>query len=281
MDPSDKLIWDAAYDEEYDGLVSLPTWEVISDEQFRLLSKGKKALPTMAIATIKYDNHNRPKRAKYRIVILGNHDHHTWSREDTAAPVLSQLELRLLTTLAVHNKRVLKNCDVKQAFIQSSLPPDEEYFLRPPPGCQWSKPGQYWRLLRSLYGLKRAPKLWFTMLSDHLQSMGLQCSPTSPCLFIGTLIEGEPPIYVGIYVDDVIYFSASDTVERKFEELLSSIGEVDFMGQVSLFLGIDFSWVHHSDGNLSVHLTQQSFAETLVDSLGFNHLAQSTFLTPY
>ncbi len=35
MDPSDKLIWDAAYDEEYDGLVSLPTWEVISEAQFR------------------------------------------------------------------------------------------------------------------------------------------------------------------------------------------------------------------------------------------------------
>jgi hypothetical protein len=170
---------------------------------------------------------------------------------------------------------------VKQAFIQSNLPPDEEYFLHPPSGCQRSKPGQYWRLLRSLYGLKRAPKLWFNMLSDHLKSMGLQCSPTSPCLFMGTLIEGAPAIYVGIYVDDIIYFSTSDAVERKFEELLSSIGDVDFMGQVSLFLGIEFSWVYHSDGNLSVHLTHQSFAETLVESLGFNHLEQSTFLTPY
>jgi hypothetical protein len=27
MDSNDKLIWDAAYDEEYDGLVSLPMWE--------------------------------------------------------------------------------------------------------------------------------------------------------------------------------------------------------------------------------------------------------------
>ncbi len=97
----------------------------------------------------------------------------------------------------MYHKRVLKNGDVKQAFIQSSLPPDETYFLRPPPGCPRSKPGQYWRLLRSLYGLKRAPKLWYTMLSSHLKSMGLQCSSTSPCLFKGTLIPGEPPIYVG------------------------------------------------------------------------------------
>jgi hypothetical protein len=64
LSPSDKSIWDAAYDEEYDGLESLPTWEVITEEQFRLLSKGQCALPTMAIATIKYDANNRPKRAK-------------------------------------------------------------------------------------------------------------------------------------------------------------------------------------------------------------------------
>jgi hypothetical protein len=76
----------------------------------------------MAIATIKYDVHNRPKRAKYCLVVLGNLDYHTWSKEDTVAPVLSQLELRLLTSLAVYHKCVLKNCDIKQAFLQSTLP---------------------------------------------------------------------------------------------------------------------------------------------------------------
>jgi acid phosphatase class B len=73
---------------------------------------------------------------------------------------------------------------------------------------------------------------------------------------VGTLIEGQPPIYVGIYVDDIIYFSSSDAVEQKFEALHSTLGDVDFMGQVSHFLGIEFSWVHHDDGNVSVSLTQ-------------------------
>jgi hypothetical protein len=106
-------------------------------------------------------------------------------------------------------------------------------------------------------------------------------SENSPCLFFGTLIEGEPPIYVGIYVDDMIYFSASDNVERKFESLLSTIGSVDFMGQVSLFLGIEFTWVHHEDGHLSVSLTQQSFSETLIDSMGLKPASILTFTTPY
>jgi hypothetical protein len=159
--------------------------------------------------------------------------------------------------------------------------PEEEYFLRPPSGCPRSQPGQYWRLLRSLYGLKRAPKLWFEMLSNHLKSMGLTCSDTSPCLFTGVLLPGHPPIYVGIYVDDIIYFSSSNAVEQQFEASLSTIGTVDFMGQVSLFLGTEFSWIHHPDGHVTVSLTQQSFIETLIESLGITSLRSSSFTTPY
>jgi len=254
---------------------------VLNEAQFKQLSKGMKPLPTMAIATIKYDEQNRPKRVKYWLVVLGNHDPHQWSKEATAAPVMSQLELRILTSLAVFDRQVLKNCDIKQAFVQSSLPTNEKYFLQPPVGYPRSPPGTYWRLIRSLYGLCQAPRLWFEKLRSHLQSMGLKNSTTSPCLFVGHLIEGAPPIYVGIYVDDIIYFSSCNDVERKFEGLLSTIGDVDFMGQVSHFLGIEFTWKHHSDGNLSVCLTQQSFIETLLESLGFSQASTSHYTSPY
>lgn len=98
---------------------------------------------------------------------------------------------------------------------------------------------------------------------------------------MGTLIEGDPPIYVGIYVDNIIYFSVSNKVERKFESLLSTIGEVDFMGQVSHFLGIEFSWKFHPDENLSVSLTQQSFVETLLEALNLSNLSTSSYTSPY
>jgi hypothetical protein len=34
MDIQDKAVWDSAYDKEDDDLVSLPTWEVILEEQY-------------------------------------------------------------------------------------------------------------------------------------------------------------------------------------------------------------------------------------------------------
>jgi len=82
-------------------------------------------------------------------------------------------------------------------------------------------------------------------------------------------------------VDDIIYLSPSAQVEKKFEQLLSSIGEVDFMGQVSYFLGIEFTWHNHPDGNVSVNLSQQSFTENLLDILGYSSSTTSTFTTPY
>jgi hypothetical protein len=59
---------------------------------------------------------------------MGNLDYQNWSDESTAAPVMSKFELPILMSLAVYNKRVLKNCDIKQVFVQSLLPEGEVYF---------------------------------------------------------------------------------------------------------------------------------------------------------
>ena len=161
----------------------------------------------MAVSTIKYDKDGRPKRAKYRIVALGNLDPNNWTKSDCYAPVMSLVELRFLTALAVKNKRTLKNGDVKQAFVQARLPLKEQYLLRPPAGCPKTPPKTYWLLKRTLYGLKRSPRHWFDRATKLLQSVGLQLCPNTPCLFHGTIIPGRPPLYLGLYVDDFVYFS--------------------------------------------------------------------------
>ena len=61
--------------------------------------------------------------------------------------------------------------------------------------------------------------------------------PQDNCVLKCTPIPGEPPIYVGIYVDDFIYYSKSDKVEQWFESNLKSHVKVDFIDHVSWFLG--------------------------------------------
>ena len=132
LPPQDRKIWHEAYKEEYDGLKDLPAWVEISEKDYReMKSTYKKILPTMAISTIKYDELGKPKRAKYRIVALGNLDPHEWSKSECYAPVLNLLEVRLLTALgAVKMRRKLKSGDVKQAFVQATyLTPKTTFYV--------------------------------------------------------------------------------------------------------------------------------------------------------
>eukprot|EP00957_Ditylum_brightwellii_P172047 13098229-Ditylum_brightwellii.AAC.1 len=47
--------------------------------------------------------------------------------------------------------------------------------------------------------------------------MGLRRCPNSPCIFTKSIIQGEAPIYICLYVDDFIYFSPLDDIEKEFE----------------------------------------------------------------
>ena len=59
------------------------------------------ALPTISISTINTDANSKPQREKYRVCVLGNIDPTNCSLNVVFAPVLSQLELRLFTIIAV------------------------------------------------------------------------------------------------------------------------------------------------------------------------------------
>ena len=193
-----KKLWDAAYREELDGLTKLPTWEVITEEDYRQIKDVVgKPLPTMALSTIKKDENGNPKRCKYRIVVLGNLDQHAWTKTDCFAPVLSMPELRLLTSISVGMKRIPKAGDVSQALCQGVLPPDESYVLRPPPGCPVTPRHSYWRLIRTLYGLRRSPRHWYEKATKILESIGLRKIKNSNCIFKGIVIPGQLPLYVG------------------------------------------------------------------------------------
>ena len=277
--PPDKILWDAAYAEEYYGLKDLGTWEVISDEEYQKLKPiVVNALPSMAISTIKRDQDGKPIRCKYRLVVLGNLDPNNLSKSDCFAPVLSQLELRLLLTIAVSKNCTPKTADVSQAFVQSLLPSTKPYVIKPPTGCPLSKPNTYLRLLKTLYGLKRSPRHWYEKARSILISLCLHPCPHAPCLFKGSIIPGQPPLFLGLYVDDMVYFSESIAVEQAFENKFGSKIKTTFNGPAHHFLGLTIDIVKSQSNNISIHLSQQAFIESLLDEYNYNK--QSINSTP-
>jgi hypothetical protein len=206
-------------------------------------------------------------------------DPNKWTKGECYAPVLSQIELRLPVSLAVRLKRKIKSGDVSQAFCQGTLPPNEKYVMRPPAGCKISTPNTYYLLKKTLYGLKRSPRHWYHTAKCLLSKIGLHTLPNSKCTFYGTPIPGQPPLYLGLYVDNFVYFSESDEVKRYFKDAFGNKTTVDFMGETTHFLGIKIQQLQ-TPTTLTIHLSQPAFTEQLIAGSELNPDCNPT-LTPY
>ena len=128
-------------------------------------------------------------------MVLGNLDPHDWSKSECFAPVMSQMELNLMMSLACQLKTEPKQDDFIQAFYQSTLPTHEQYICKPPLGCPVTPPNTYLRLIKTLYGLKRSPRHWYEKSKNVLATIGLHPSPNAPCLYSGTILPGSAPLY--------------------------------------------------------------------------------------
>jgi hypothetical protein len=130
----------------------------------------------MCTFTVKRTN-GVPTRAKSQIVVLGNHDPRPWTKSDCFSPVVSIPMVRFLASMAVHNKRTLKQGNCKFAFIQATLPDYKLTMVKPPLGCPFSGPRSYWKLKKSLYGLRHAPRHWYKLILEILQSPEISLNP--------------------------------------------------------------------------------------------------------
>ena len=136
--------------------------------------------------------------------------------------------------MAVEDGCQFKQRDCKNVFCNSILPDDEICIVKSPAGCPQTKPGTFWKLNKTLYGLTRSAHYWYTKISNHLvNDLEFEAMPQDQCVYKCTPLKGHPPIYVGLYVDNLVYYSKSDKVEEWFEMSLKSHIKVDFMGDVS------------------------------------------------
>ena len=296
--------------EEKGGLEKLEVFDRINKKTYLALRRsGKigKALPSMCVLVVKPDKDGNPCRAKSRIVVLGNYEDRYYTKSQKYAPVLKYTSLRLLCSKAVECKRVLQQGDCKNAFCHAKLPDEERCAVRPPPGDPRYAQDEYWLLNKTLYGLRRSPHHWYNMFVQALKDMGLQQSIHDPCLFSGSVTSDlpqantnsqSPPnttttssnhplnptraeIFVGIYVDDFVFFSTDPKEEKRFMSELKKRVVVDFMGDVDWFLGTAFTWKRHTDGNVSVHLCQSAFTDFTAHRFGVSKYNQTPNMTPY
>ena len=84
-----------------------------------------------------------------------------------------------------------------------------------------------------------------------------------------------------MYVDDFVYFSADPDVEKAFETQLSQQIKVDFMGTAEWFVGIKFDGSFSSDGKVDCPLSQEAYANIIVEAMGLGDASVSPLMTPF
>ena len=258
------------------------TWTYITEDEYNAIRPlVGSSLPTMAISKVKKDKDGEPQCAKYCVIVLGNLDPNNWDSSDCFAPVLLSLELQLLVSIATQMKIKCKSGDVSQAFVQSTLPADEKYVIRPPKGCPITPPHTLLLLKKTLYGLRRSPRHWYETCKKTLMSIGLKPLPNAPCIFTSCPIQGQPPLYLGLFVEDFIYFSTSPEVEATFSKSFSAQYKVNFEPEIQHFLGLKFTNVQHPNRHLDVYLNQPTDIQEIISKAGLSNPETYTAPTPY
>jgi hypothetical protein len=85
---------------------------------------------------------------------------------------------------------------------------EEDVYMRQPPGYEDSKyPEAVCKLDKALYGIKQAPRAWYSRLNTKLQQLGFQSTKADTSLFIYR--KNGVSIFLLIYVDDIIVASSS------------------------------------------------------------------------
>jgi hypothetical protein len=129
----------------------------------------------------------------------------------------------------------MKQIDIHNAFLHGLLSKDV-YMVQPPGFVHSTFSKHVCKLQKVIYGLKQAPKAWFSRLSDKLLQLDFVGSKADISLFI--YLTRTITMYLLIYVDDIIITASDQAAITELLQLLSADFAVKDLGDLHYFLGV-------------------------------------------
>jgi hypothetical protein len=244
--------WEDAMRSELRSLDQHKTWEVVD----RPSDRTKKILPCHWVYRVKTDKDNQPEKFKARLVAGGNRQREGHDYFDTYAPVIGYATLRILLTIAAVLGWIVKQIDIKTAFLNGDL--NEELYMFLPPGFHQGL-NKVVRLLKSLYGLKQSPRMWYLKLKGLLNSIGFRDSPYDNALWIHD--SGPHVVIMCTLVDDMLITSENPTYTQYMVDRILAVFEGTQSADCSMYGGIRINWIPNEH---AVHLSQEAHIMDLV-----------------
>ena len=146
------------------------------------------------------------ERYKARWVLRGFTQRPGMDYDETFNPVVKSATVRTVLLLALSRSWPVHQLDVKNVFFHGTL--SETVYCSQPAGfVNSSLPDMVCRLNKSLYGLKRAPRAWYSRFATFLLTLGFTEAKADTFLFIYR--RADETAYLLLYVDDIVLTASS------------------------------------------------------------------------
>ncbi|KAJ1035148.1 hypothetical protein NDA18_000745 [Ustilago nuda] len=193
MNGEDTQLWKEAIRKELEGLKAMGTWEVVHH------LPGVPLVDSKVVLWLKLDTDSVHVKHKARLVARGFTQREGIDYQETFSLVAPLGAIRAILVLAVQNNWEVHALDITMAYLNSTL--KEVIYMKLPEGAGVA-PGQVYKVVKGLYGLKQSGREWNQEFDRSLQHMGFFQVECAPCIY--TKRQGEDMAIVVIYINDTL-----------------------------------------------------------------------------
>jgi transposase InsO family protein len=197
MASPDAAKWKAALEKEMQSCVEQKVWTLLPRSS---LPKGANVLPCKEVFKIKVDEQGRVVQHKARFTPKGFRQKHGVDFFETYARTGQYKTLRVFLSLMAKWDHELAQFDVPTAFLNA--PVEEDIYMELPEGFE--QPGMVCKLLKSLYGLRQAPRNWDRLIHAFImRELGFKATVSDPSLYFKRSRSGRL-MMIYRFVDDLM-----------------------------------------------------------------------------
>lgn len=129
--------------------------------------------------------------------------------------------------------------NVKSTFLNGTL--EEEVYVDQPPSFVVKKEEKVYRLKKSLYRLKEAPRAWNSIIDGYLTKNEFVRCPYEHSLYVKINLQGKV-MFVYLYIDDLSFTRDDFIMIQDFKQSMVKEFEMIDLGLMTYFLGIKVKW---------------------------------------
>ncbi|POM69708.1 Hypothetical protein PHPALM_13982 [Phytophthora palmivora] len=249
MESEHFMQWRSAGDAEYEALRQNNTWE------FVLRKKSMKVLKNRWVFRVKYLATGEIDRFKARVVVKVDY-------LEVYSPVVRLETLRVLLTVVAVWDYEAHQMDVTTAFLNGKI--DVEVFMEQPEGyAVRGKENWVCHLLKSLNGLKQAPRVWFQLLKSFLVEQGFTILKAES--YVAVKVIDCQLVFIPLYVDDLILFAPTMNLINQMKEMFCSRFKMKDLGELHYILGWEIT---RNRNERTMFVGQQKYGVSVLQKIG-------------